>query len=221
LSLDDYDDAIVMKILEKALKDNMEIGDSIREVSEHRERDNSSPVKSIKSQKSEHSYRSGASSKRSKSSQRSRPNGTSSKPSSIGASQSRSRPNAPTPTVKHEEDEYAQIDKLIHTEDDYYDSILQSGIELAEDICGVFHSCFWDTDGGVNNSLEVDKSDARVSNDRGFNKEEESVFSDEYTLGTDGESTAFNTTSSFGHVPGAGTPESYFESRYREKKRLV
>jgi hypothetical protein len=111
-------------------------------------------------------------------------------------------------------------------------------MELAEDFCGALNSCFWDADGGVNTSCDTDKDDVANldnrygvnSDDRGYDdtansrfKEEDSYFGDEYTLGTDGESTAFNTTSSFGHVPDVGTPESYIERRYRqrEKKMLV
>lgn len=55
------------------------------------------------------------------------------------------------------------------------------------------------------------------------NREDE-PFNDEYTSGTDGDSTAFNTTSSFGHGDiEVRTPESYLEKRYQEneKKMLV
>ena len=228
LPLDDYDDAMVMHILQKAMKDNLDVEDKR---GEQRERDNNSPAKSVKSERSrrsERSHRSSASSKRSKSSQSSR-RSSSSKPS-IGPQ--RNAKSTPTPTPP--EEEYAQIDKLINNDDDYYDSILQSGIELAEDICGALNSCCWDGDEGVNTRYETDGDavtdtgsgdNAKNASDRGYDKtrykEEESYFSDEYTLGTDGESTAFNTTSSFGHVPDVGTPESYMERRYREKKMLV
>ncbi|KAL3771621.1 hypothetical protein ACHAWO_009781 [Cyclotella atomus] len=237
LPLEDYDDAMVMQFLQKALKDNLDVED-VRE--EQRVRDNNSPVKSVRSERSrrsELSHKSCASSKRSKSSQRSRRSNSSKLPALPSQRSSKSNPTSRSSTPTPPEEEYAEIDKLINNEEDYYDSILQSGMELAEDFCGVLNSCFWDANGALNTTCDDkdaatngDSVNGKNSNDRGYDnasnsrfKEDDSYFGDEYTLGTDGESTAFNTTSSFGHVPEVGTPESYMERRYshREKKMLV
>ena len=226
LPLDNHGDAMVINVGKKTLKNGFDIDDYNTD-SPHerqRERGNSSPVISNRSKRAHHID---TASKPSKSSQLSK-RSTSSKPSSHSTPIS----HINTPANKVEE-EYVQVEKVVDNEDDC-DSILLSGIELAEDICGLFHSYCRGTnkDEGVNTSLDIINENTNLAsdldryhdpphNDRPRYKKEESCFSDEFTLVTDSESTAFNTTSSFGCGPNGGIFETSLDWSYEEKKMLV
>ena len=224
LTLEEYDEAAFLRALEAVREspeevlidddDNDDVDDEDFNEHEGERSKQPSPVKSISSR-----------SQRSKSSSKSHGSKSSSKTHRSNSSRKSSNSRH---SVTHEE-EYHPIHPLINSsnadDDDYYDSILQSGIDLAEDICGVIHGCCWDVIEGIERD---DGSDPNESLQQCTKKEEENrdeeSFNDEYTSGTDGESTAFNTTSSFGHGDvEVRTPESYLEKRYKEsdKKMLV
>ena len=210
LTLDEYDEASLLRALEESPEERVDENngeDEDENLCKHESERIKQPsqVKSISS----HSHRSKSSSKsyRSKSSQKSS--------------------NSHHPIIT--EEEYNHMHPLIDSDnvddDDYYDSLLQSGIELAEDICGVINGCCWDVIDGIeqDEGNSPNESFQQCSKKMEKNREDE-PFNDKYTSGTDGDSTAFNTTSSFGHGDiEVRTPESYLEKRYQEneKKMLV
>jgi hypothetical protein len=240
LPLED-DGSIVMQAFEKSLEDldttnvyGYEDQEEIVRTESHTSGQlvKNSPVKSVKSD-SHHSH----SSRRSGSSRKSGSSGSqrsaaSSRTSTLSKTAGRSKMPAleTVPSSSETEEEYApsdaaDIQKLNgqKEEDGYYSNLFLSGLDLAEDIC-----CWWDgTHAGTSPNIGAEAlhmRDNREFSSRSL-KEEESTFSEECTL-TDGESTAFNSTSTYGMEAGqaenrTSPEESYIERMHRGKNMLV
>ncbi|KAL3800855.1 hypothetical protein HJC23_001692 [Cyclotella cryptica] len=151
-----------------------------------------------------------------------------------------------------DEDEYRTLENLVPSShqyrptnnrndtDDYYDTLLQSSMALADDLCGNLLGVCWESgttaaasssgfvgkasrDNKVNDSIQTWEHNSTYDNESSFSylvgNEDDRTEED----GGGEESTAFNSLSSFGSSLPAevSTPESYLVTRYRERKMLV
>eukprot|EP00579_Thalassiosira_antarctica_P010302 CAMPEP_0201917344 /NCGR_PEP_ID=MMETSP0903-20130614/6751_1 /ASSEMBLY_ACC=CAM_ASM_000552 /TAXON_ID=420261 /ORGANISM="Thalassiosira antarctica, Strain CCMP982" /LENGTH=645 /DNA_ID=CAMNT_0048453385 /DNA_START=46 /DNA_END=1983 /DNA_ORIENTATION=+ len=117
-------------------------------------------------------------------------------PSSTSSRRPRSKENLTTPTPQPNNN----YEDLLESEDYSYDAILQSGMEFADELCTALSGC-WTGDLGFSAaaSSELDNTQMREEESTNFTRStyDDSTYHSRST-GTDGESTTFNTVSSFG-----------------------